>query len=144
MSRLARQLLTFVLALGTVAAQSVCACPTPHAQARPVAQAAPAGNGCPGSGKCCTKQEASAPLPPSSESEKNAPCKNCNVVHPTDQIQPERQDAPKVVQQPFLALLPALVVHDTALADQPQNGRDHIPITPLLKDLFHSGILLLV
>src|SRR5688572_11265306 len=111
MRRLGQQILALVLALGTMAAQSVCACPTPHAKARPVAQPTQPAKGCPGSGKCCTKQEAPAPQPPSSDSEKNVPCKNCNVIHPTDQIQPERQDAPKVVQQPFLALLPVLVVH---------------------------------
>ena len=136
-----RHFLAVLLAVSTMAAQAVCVCPAVTSEARPTPQAKEA---CRGSGKCCVQDEPTAPVPPPSE--QDTPCESCNVIHPADRIQPERQDAPVTVYQPFLALAPVPTIYASVLALPlaARSGAERVPIPPLLSDLFHSGILLLV
>ena len=136
-----RQILSVLLAVSTMAAQAVCACPVGASETRPVQQAEEA---CRGSGACCVPGQPSAPAP--SQSDDGTPCDRCNVIHPADTIQPDRQDAAVTVHQPFLALAPVPTLYSSVSA-QPVIARrnaEHVPIPPLLQDLFHSGTLLLI
>jgi hypothetical protein len=136
-----KHFLAILLAVSTMAAQAVCVCPAVGSEARPAQQAEEA---CRGSGKCCVQGEPTVPVP--APSEQNTPCENCNVIHPADRIQPERQDAPVTVYQPFLALTPVPPIYASvsALPLAAPSGAERVPIPPLLQDLFHSGTLLLI
>ena len=141
MNGLFRHIVAVVLAVSTMAAQAVCACPAMAGEAKPVPQAAEA---CRGSGKCCVQDEPTAPVP--TKSGDGTPCENCNVIHPADRILPERQDAAVPIHQPFLTLAPVHTLYAPASAQPFAARRDaeRVPIPPLLQDLFHSGTLLLI
>jgi hypothetical protein len=138
-----RHFLSVVLAVATMAAQAVCVCPVAAAEAGPVPKAE---EPCRGSGKCCVQdtEEPAAPAP--ARSQESDPCDSCNVVHPADRIQPERQDAAVSVHQQLLALAPVPTLYTPVPAGRfaERAGAERVPIPPLLQDLFHSGTLLLI
>ncbi len=141
MSVRSRHLLSILLALSTMAAQAVCVCPV---MAREAASVPKAEETCRGSGKCCVQDEPTAPVTP--QPEEKSPCEDCNVIHPADKIQPDRQDAAVTVHQQFLALAPVPTLYASVSAQSFATRRDveRVPIPPQLQDLFHSGTLLLI
>jgi hypothetical protein len=132
-----KQFILVILAFGTLAAQTVCACPDAARANRAMPQPASACS----DEKCCLQDQ---PTLPSSAPNQGVPCDRCNIMHPADQIQPERHDSIALVDQPFLALLPVPLLYATTVAERLPEGSERVPITPQLRDLFHSRILLLV
>src|ERR687891_45239 len=104
MSRFFGQTLVALLAVATVAAQTVCACPS-EMKAGEVAE--PTARACSGPGECCKKDEPTTNDP--SDSTQDRPCERCNLEHRTDQIHPDRHDI-GVSAAPFFALATGLPI----------------------------------
>lgn len=134
-----RKLLLVSLALATVAAQALCACPSGVQGETPVVEAK---RSCRGEHECCVKDKPAAPT--RSEAPADDPCEKCNLVHRSDQIQPDRQDAPAAAQVTLaLAPLPLLAVPRIPDRFARSPLAEGVPIPLLLRDLYHSNTLLL-
>lgn len=142
MSRPFRQTVLVLIAFGMLAAQTVCACPLLKKSSlspSPVSQKT-----CTGTGKCCMKHQ--SPVPSPSRPTKQWPCEKCNLMHPADEIQPDRFDTAAVTHHVYLTLapVPPFIAVRVAGLYQTRGEVERVPIPPLLQDLFHAGTLLLI
>jgi hypothetical protein len=127
------QVLSVLLAITTVGASFVCACPPQDQPAQLVASAASCDT------PCC-EGEPAAPEP----GQPSAPCKQCNLEHRADQPPPAQHDAMGELQS--LAVLPPvpfISLPERVATPSPRLHRG-LPAPPLLLDLFHTSVLLLV
>jgi hypothetical protein len=136
MSRFLMKMLAVMLAVATVGAQLVCACPTAVAAPQAAEEIAA---GCVGEGDCCIKEDAKTP-PPAKDEE---PCDQCNLKHPALQAVPDTQStAPShqpALDTVFLPLINVLPVDITATQSRYWEGVR----PPLLHDLVSCHTLLL-
>src|SRR5688500_3920251 len=136
MSLFLTKMLAVMLAVATVGAQLVCACPTSVASPQAAEEIAAA---CVREGDCCIKEDAKTP-PPAKDEE---PCDQCNLKHPALQAVPDTQSTTPshqpALETLFLPLMIVLPVDTSAI--QPRYWEGVPP--PLLHDLVSCHTLLL-
>lgn len=132
-----RRLPSIILTLA-IAAQAVCACPA-VCETQELAPSAP--QRCSGTDTCCRKQHPAG----NQSSPDHRRCDRCNLEHRPDQAQPDR-DPGVVALQPCDALPPApwFGPPTSGGREMGQVIAEGVPIPPLLQDLFHTSILLLI
>ena len=126
------QVLSILLTITTVGAPFVCACP-PEAGPDSIAPASPS---C--ASDCCKPE-------PATPEQDQQPCEQCNLEHRADQPLPT---TPDLTSGLHVLLVPPAVPDilwswDLTLAPAHRRVED-VPAPPLLLDLFHTSVLLLV
>lgn len=136
MPRNARHLLALALALATLGAHIVCACPEEMSGRKVASTEAKA---CAGSADCCGNNPRTGGSPP----EDGNPCERCNLKNRPDQIHPDRHDSAPAPEPAFES--PVVITTTPAEAEDAatRGMAEDVPIPPLLQDLFHTHILLL-